>query len=76
MYIIESFIKWLNKNKRGEGANPENHLKEGLNFNEEGEVVAKAIADEAEFCQHKFMPVDSTGMVLACVKCGFVIKHK
>ena len=48
MYIIELFIKWLNKNKRGEGAT----------------------------CRHNFMPVDSTGNVLACTKCGFVVKKK
>ena len=76
MYIIEYFIKWLNKNKRGTGANPENHLKEGVNINQEGEVIKTPIADEALTCEHNFMPVDSTGMVLACTKCGFVIKHR
>ena len=76
MYIIEYFIKWLNKNKRGTGANPENHLKEGVNINPEGEVTKEPLIDEALTCEHNFMPVDSTGMVLACTKCGFVIKHK
>ena len=65
MYIIELFIKWLNKNKRGEGANPEGIFKE--NFQE--------FPDEAKFCRHNFMPVDSTGNVLACTKCGFVVKR-
>ena len=51
MYIIELFIKWLNKNKRGEGANPENVYKES--FDKE--------PDEALTCRHNFMPVDSTG---------------
>ena len=76
MYIIELFIKWLNKNKRGTGANPENNLKEGVNINQEGEVSSKPLEDEALTCNHNFMPVDSTGQVLACTKCGFVIKHK
>ena len=76
MYIIECFIKWLNKNKRGTGANPDNHLKEGVNINQEGEVTKELPADDALTCEHNFMPVDSTGMVLACTKCGFVIKHK
>lgn len=64
MYIIELFIKWLNKNKRGTGANPDGILKE--NYKEE--------EDEAITCSHNFMPVDSTGTVLACTKCGFVVK--
>ena len=32
--------------------------------------------DEALTCEHNFMPVDSTGLVLACTKCGFVVKNK
>ena len=76
MYIIELFIKWLNKNKRGFGANPENNLKEGVILNKEGEIASNDIDDEALNCEHNFMPVDSTGLVLACTKCGFVIKHR
>lgn len=68
MYIIELFIKWLNKNKRGEGANP-NGLYHG-NTHKLSEIEE----DEALTCKHNFMPVDSTGMVLACTKCGFVVK--
>ncbi len=66
MYIIELFIKWLNKNKRGKSTNPNNILKENY----------KEPEDEALSCEHKFMPVDSTGTVLACTKCGFVIKQR
>ena len=62
MYIIELFINWLNKNKRGDGANPDGLYKE------------KFVDEEEEMCEHKFMPVDSTKNVLACVKCGYVIK--
>ena len=76
MYIIELFIKWLNKNKRGGSANPENHLKEGVGFNRDGEITKEPVTDEALTCEHNFMPVDSTGLVLACTKCGFVIKHR
>ena len=76
MYIIELFVKWINKNKRREKANPENHLKEGVKLNEEGELINEPVEDEALNCEHNFMPVDSTGLVLACTKCGFVIKHK
>jgi len=76
MYIIEIFIKWLNKNKRRDKANPDNTLKEGVILSSEGEVTTKPQEDEALTCEHNFMPVDSTGLVLACTKCGFVIKHR
>lgn len=32
--------------------------------------------DEVEDCQHEFMPVDSTGETLACIKCGFIVQRK
>ncbi len=64
MYIIELFIKWLNKNKRGNSANPEKLYQNSL-----------PQEDEAINCEHNFMPVDSTGDVLACTKCGYVIKR-
>ena len=75
MYIIELFIKWLNKNRRGTKANPEQNFKEGIFLNAEGDITNQQ-EDEALTCEHNFMPVDSTGLVLACTKCGFVIKHK
>ena len=75
MYIVELFINWLNKNKRGSGANPGNKYKEGVVLNSEGEIIQET-EDEAIYCNHNFMPVDSTGLVLACTKCGFVVKHR
>ena len=60
MYIFEVFIKWLNKRQTKEV------LPEKPDFKE---------IDEALTCEHKFMPVDSTNSVLACVKCGFVVKR-
>ena len=68
MYIVELFIKWLNKNKRGDGANPNNIYA--------AKDIAKSEEDEALTCNHNFMPVDSTGTVLACTKCGFVVKER
>ena len=59
MYILEVFIKWLNKRQSKE-IKPQKP-----DFNE---------VDEALTCEHNFMPVDSTGVVLACTKCGFVVK--
>lgn len=75
MYIIELFINWLNKNKRGRGANPNNYYKEGISLNQEGEPTTEEV-DEALNCKHNFMPVDSTETVLACTKCGFVVKQR
>ena len=75
MYIIELFIKWINKNKRGERINPEGNFKEGIFINQEGERITEP-EDEAVNCIHNFMPVDSTNEVLACTKCGFVIKKR
>lgn len=34
------------------------------------------VNDEDESCNHEFMPVDSTGEILACIKCGFVVQRK
>lgn len=61
MYILEVFIKWLNKRQKKEVIPQKPSFKE---------------RDEALSCEHNFMPVDSTGLVLACTKCGFVVKHK
>ena len=61
MYILEVFIKWLNKRQTKE-------IKlEKPTFEE---------VDEALTCEHNFMPVDSTGLTLACTKCGFVVKER
>ena len=59
MYILEVFIKWLNKRQTKE------IIPEKPTFEE---------VDEALTCEHNFMPVDSTGLTLACTKCGFVVK--
>ena len=61
MYIIEIFIKWLNKRQAKEKITPKPTYKE---------------IDEALNCEHNFMPIDSTGLILACTKCGFVIKSQ
>ena len=61
MYIFEVFIRWLNKRQTKE------------------RVIEKPLyntKDEAIDCEHNFMPVDSTGLILACTKCGFVIKSQ
>ena len=32
------------------------------------------LPDDYEACEHVFMPVDSTGEILACTKCGIIAK--
>jgi len=32
--------------------------------------------EESEQCEHSFMPLDSTGETLACIKCGFIVKKE
>ena len=59
MYILEVFVKWLNKRQTKE------IIPQKPNFTE---------IDEALSCEHNFMPIDSTGLTLACTKCGFVVK--
>ena len=69
MYIIELFIKWLNKNKRGTSVNP-NSIYQG-NTNKLDDEQDNSDINE---CKHNFMPIDSTGEILACTICGFVVK--
>ena len=61
MYILEVFIKWLNKRQQKEIIPKKPNYKE---------------IDEALNCEHNFMPIDSTGLILACTKCGFIVKKK
>ncbi len=61
MYILEIFVKWLNKRQTKE-VTPQKPTYEEV--------------DEALTCEHNFMPIDSTGLTLACTKCGFVVKKK
>lgn len=41
---------------------------------QEKKVEAVEETDEAETCEHIFLPVDSTKKILACTKCGMLIK--
>lgn len=59
MYIVELIYKLLNKEKFKIPPEPR----------ESPEDV-----DYSETCEHIFLPIDSTKKVLACSKCGFIIK--
>lgn len=59
MYLFELIVKWINPNKKYESKNQYNPFEE----------------DKPDFekCEHMFLPVDTTGEVLACNKCGLLI---
>ncbi len=62
MYIIEKCIKlYLNIMKK-------NPVPIVLPETEEVEL------EDIVTCKHNFMPIDSTGKILACSKCGYVIR--
>ena len=61
MYIFEL----INKLKKGKKTTKPKLIEE---------PPAEEIED-ASVCNHVFMPIDSTKKVLACSKCGFVIKN-
>lgn len=58
MYIIELLIKMMNK-KNEPSSSPTENVEDEYN---------------AEKCEHLFYPIDSTKKILACSKCGLVIK--
>ena len=64
MYIIEKIIKLCSKYFKKERVQP-NYS--SLQNDELEDVVT---------CKHHFMPIDSTGKVLACSKCGYVVTEK
>ena len=60
MYILECIIKWLFPQK----------LSAEYDYN----PLNQEETDD-EDCTHEFMPVDSTGETLACIKCGFIVQR-
>ena len=62
MYIIECIIKWLFPKEFGKEFDYDPLRQDNL-------------SEDAD-CQHEFLPVDSTGEILACIKCGFIVKRK
>ena len=64
MYIIEKIIKLYLKCVRKENIQP-NYS--SLQNDELEDVVT---------CKHSFMPIDSTGKIFACSKCGYVVTEK
>lgn len=56
MYFIEYIIKKFTKKKENATYNP----------------VLQSEKQDYEDCEHVYMPIDSTGEVLSCTKCGIL----
>lgn len=61
MYIVELFLKLINDFKSQKKAPKNPEISD---------------SDEMEKCDHIFVPIDSTGKILACTKCGEIYKLK
>ncbi len=64
MYIIEKIIKLYLKFKK----------KDIKYIPPENEDMYKI--EDVLTCKHNFMPIDSTGEILACSKCGYMVNKK
>ena len=62
MYILELVVKLFKKKK--------------VEKQPEFDPLASDNIEISEECEHIFMPVDSTGEILACSKCGLVVNRK
>ena len=63
MYIIEKIIKLYLKCTNKEVIIP--------TPNDDSNVELEDVIT----CKHTFMPIDSTGKILACSKCGYVVNR-
>lgn len=61
MYLIELIVRWIFPNKK---------------YESQRRYDPFAQEDAEEDCEHIFLPVDSTGEILACSKCGLVVNKK
>lgn len=64
MYIIEKIVKLYLKYRKKETK------KIASNFDD------NYVLEDVVTCKHQFLPIDSTGKILACSKCGFVINKE
>lgn len=64
MYIIEKLVKLYLKYSKKE---KQVYLPKHEDNPELEDVIT---------CKHNFMPIDSTGEILACSKCGYVVTRK
>ena len=64
MYVVEKLIR-LYIQLKGKGIEPV------LPSNEDNAELEDVLT-----CKHTFMPIDSTGKILACSKCGYLVTKK
>ncbi len=70
MYLLELIVKYFKKDRFTEVLD-EYDANTALNPLQEIPEV-----ENDENCEHIFMPIDSTGEILACSKCGLVVNKK
>lgn len=64
MYIVEKIIKLYKKFKSEQQTYSPPENQDTLQL------------EDILTCKHNFMPIDSTGEILACSKCGYVVNRK
>lgn len=69
MYIFEAVLKYLKKDRFKEILD-EHDRQQSEHLLDYVPLEDGAEAEEDLNCEHIFMPIDSTGEILACSKCG------
>ncbi len=72
MFFLEAIIKYLKKDKFSEIL--EKHDEQESQNPLENIPAEDDMSETA--CEHLFMPIDSTGVILACSKCGEIRKKE
>ncbi len=75
MFFLEAIVKYIKKDKFSEILDEHDRMT-SINPLEQIPLEDDFDNDEAENCEHIFMPVDSTGEILACSKCGQIKKKE
>ena len=75
MFIFEAVIKYLKKDRFKEVLE-EHDRKQSENLLDYIPLEDDIETQEDLNCEHLFMPIDSTGEILACAKCGEVIRKE
>ncbi len=75
MFFIEALVKYIKKDKFMEILE-EHDRQASINPLEEIPLEEDLLEDDSANCDHIFMPIDSTGEILACSKCGQLIKRE
>lgn len=74
MFLFEAVIKYLKKDKFSDILE-EHDRKQSENLLNYIPLEEDIETQEDLNCEHMFMPIDSTGEILACSKCGEVKKR-